>query len=168
MSERLLMSATVIAALGSALIGGVFFAFSSFVMGALARLPTELGVRAMRAINVVVINPLFLGALLGTALLCAGLAWRAISAWSAPGSGWLLAGALAYIVGTVAVTLIGNVPLNDALAPLPPDSAEAAAAWQHYLRAWTLWNHLRTAAGLAAALALMLALRDIAGGAAPG
>lgn len=47
----------LVAAVGSALIGGAFFAFSSFVMGALGKLPPAQGVAAMQSINVVVINP---------------------------------------------------------------------------------------------------------------
>ena len=57
--------------LGCGLIAGSFFAFSTFVMGALARLPAAEGIRAMQAINVVVINRWFLGAMLGTAAACA-------------------------------------------------------------------------------------------------
>ncbi|MET0378686.1 MAG: hypothetical protein ABW049_06795, partial [Spongiibacteraceae bacterium] len=60
----------VIAALGCALVGGVFFAFSTFVMKALAQLPTVHSITAMQRINVVVLNPLFLGAFIGTTLLC--------------------------------------------------------------------------------------------------
>jgi uncharacterized membrane protein len=51
--------AVVIALLGSALIGGIFFAFSSFVMKALARVPSPEGIAAMQSINVVVLNPSF-------------------------------------------------------------------------------------------------------------
>ena len=58
---------TLASALGSGLIGGVFYAFSTFVMRALARLPAHEGVAAMQSINVAVINPLFLGVFLGTA-----------------------------------------------------------------------------------------------------
>ncbi len=62
-----------IALLGSALVGGVFFAFSSFVMKALARVPSSEGIGAMQSINVDVINPSFLGAFMGTALLSLGV-----------------------------------------------------------------------------------------------
>ncbi len=51
--------AATTALLGSALVGGVFFAFSSFVMKALARVPSPEGIAAMQSINVVVINPSF-------------------------------------------------------------------------------------------------------------
>ena len=41
MSEKLFVFLTLLAALGSGLIAGVFFAFSSFVMAALGRLPSD-------------------------------------------------------------------------------------------------------------------------------
>ena len=42
---------TVIAAVGAGVSGGVFFAFSSFIMKALGRLPAAEGISAMNAIN---------------------------------------------------------------------------------------------------------------------
>ena len=73
LAGELIWHASILALLGSAVIGGVFFAFSSFVMKALGRLPSQAGADAMCSINVVVINLVFLGTLLGTALLCAGI-----------------------------------------------------------------------------------------------
>src|SRR3546814_1615199 len=58
------------AAFGAALVGGVFFGFSNFVMAGLGRMPSEQGVAAMNSINVTVINPGFMTALFGTGLLC--------------------------------------------------------------------------------------------------
>ena len=52
---------------GAAIVGGVFFAFSTFLMKALAHLPASQGVVAMQRINVVVLNPMFFGAFFGTA-----------------------------------------------------------------------------------------------------
>lgn len=150
-SRMSIRDAFVLAAtLGSGLIAGVFFAFSTFVMRALARLPAANGLAAMQSINVVVINPLFMTVFLGTAALAAGLAVVAIVGWDRPGSGWLLAAALCYVVGTFGVTVVGNVPLNDTLATVALDAPDVAARWAAYVDRWTLWNHLRT---LAAALA---------------
>lgn len=56
---------------GSGTIGGVFFAFSTFVLRALSTIAVEPGIAAMQRINVVVINPIFLGTFLGTAALAA-------------------------------------------------------------------------------------------------
>ena len=63
------------ALLGSALVGGIFFAFSSFIMKALADVPSAEGIGAMQSINVVVINRSFLGAFSGTAVLFARREW---------------------------------------------------------------------------------------------
>jgi uncharacterized membrane protein len=38
-----------------------------------------------------------------------------------------------------------------------PESAEGKAVWTHYLSVWTAWNHVRTAASLAAAACFILA-----------
>ena len=70
MIERLLFALTLVSALGCGLVAGVLFAFSSFVMNALARLPAAQGIAAMQSINVVVINPLFITAFLGTDAAC--------------------------------------------------------------------------------------------------
>lgn len=157
MLDALLFPLTLILALGSGLIAGVFFAFSSFVMRALAKLPAPQGVAAMQSINIVVINPLFLGVFIGTALGSVLLAALVI-VQGAPAMGTLLAGSALYVIGCFGVTIRGNVPLNNALAPLNPDSNEAASLWARYLRDWVTWNHVRTIAALAASGAFILAL----------
>ena len=48
------------------------------------------------------------------------------------------------VVGMLVVTLLFNVPLNNRLAKVAPDSAEGATLWSHYLKVWTGWNHPRT------------------------
>ncbi len=134
---------------GAGLVAGVFFAFSTFVMKALAQLPPAQGIAAMQRINVVVLNPLFLGLFLGTAVPAAGGALLAFAPWSGAGSMLLLGSSLCYLLGTVGVTMAFNVPRNERLARLAPDSPPAAGYWPKYLREWTRWNHVRT---LAAAL----------------
>lgn len=144
--------------LGSALIGGIFFAFSNFVMKALAQVPTEAGIKAMQSINVVVLNPVFLGALVGTAVLSLLVAGLAISNWSEPASVWYLSGALLYVVGTFLVTGIGNVPLNDQLADVTATDLDAVLIWEHYLRRWTSLNTVRSVAALIAAMLFIIGL----------
>ena len=139
--------------LGAGLIAGVFFAFSSFVMKALARLPAEQGVAAMQHINVVVLNPLFLGVFLGTALLgllCV-LAAVFFAGWASARFSLLSAAAgLSYLIACFGVTIACNVPRNNRLASLRTDSPEALAYWPVYVREWTFWNHVRTVASTVA------------------
>jgi uncharacterized membrane protein len=141
----------LVAALGCGLNAGVFFAFSTFVMPALARLQPPQGIAAMQSINITAINPLFMLALFGTAFACLFLAIAVLFKWQQPNTFYLLAGSLLYLVGTIAVTIAFNVPLNDALASVKPDSPEGATLWARYLSDWTFWNYVRTIASLAAA-----------------
>jgi uncharacterized membrane protein len=41
---------------------------------------------------------------------------------------------------------------------MTPGTAEAAEYWPAYIREWTFWNHVRTAASAAAALTYVLAV----------
>jgi uncharacterized membrane protein len=159
-NDQLLFTLKLVSALGCGLVAGVFFAFSTFVMSALARLQPREGIAAMQSINITVITPLFMMALFGTGLVCLFLAIVSFSKWNQPGSIYLLAGSLLYLIGTIVVTIACNVPLNDALAIAKPDSAEGADLWANYLTNWTLWNHVRTIAALAAAALFTLSLCD--------
>jgi len=155
----LLTSATFLAALGSGLMAGLFFVFSTFMMTALARLGAPQGIAAMQSVNVTILNPLFLIVFMGTAVLSLITGVAAIWNWSAEGSNWLLAGSLLYLVGIIAVTMVFNIPLNDAIAAADPASGEGAALWARYLDVWVKWNHVRTIAGLGALASFILALR---------
>ena len=156
--DHLLFALKLFSALGCGLIAGVFFAFSSFVMNALARLQPTQGIAAMQSINITVINPLFMAAFLGTAAACIFLAVSSLLKWHQPGAAYLLLGSLLYLIGTLGVTIVFNVPLNEALARVEPDSTGGASLWANYLANWTFWNHIRTAAALAAAPSFTIAL----------
>ena len=148
----------ITAIIGCGLVAGIFFAFSTFVMKALARIPAEAGIAAMQTINVTVLGPWFLSAFFGTGIVCAILFVLSFVEWS-PGSGFYsVAGSLLYLIGTILVTIIFNVPMNKRLAVLFPSSEEAERKWRDYVSRWTFWNHVRTAASAAATLSFCLAL----------
>jgi len=149
MSDALLIL-TIATALGAGLVAGAFFAFSTFVMAALGRVPAPEGIRAMQEINVTVINPWFMTALFGTGLACVAVAVAALVDWDGSYGPYLLAAAALYVVGCDGVTMWFNVPRNNALAKQEPESADAAEIWRRYLVEWTAWNTARTAASLAA------------------
>jgi uncharacterized membrane protein len=159
MIDGFLLVLTLITALGCGLVAGVFFAFSTFVMKALGRLPAAQGVAAMQSINVTVVNPLFMGALFGTALTCAVLVVASIVEWGDPYAVYLLAGGLVYLVGVILVTIAYHIPRNNALDAVDPNSPDAASYWARFLREWTAANHVRTLGALAAAALLTIALR---------
>ena len=159
MLDGAFLFAAFAAAVGSGLIAGTFFAFSSFVMRALGRLPPAEGMAAMQSINVVVLNPVFLGVFLGSTVLSAVAAAGGWYRWGKPGAACLLAGAALYLLGTFLVTGIFNVPLNNALAEVTPSDPAAAGRWTQYMNCWTAWNHVRTVAALGATAAFIQALR---------
>ncbi|WP_217235650.1 DUF1772 domain-containing protein [Streptomyces sp. AC555_RSS877] len=149
---------TVLGVLGTGLVAGVFCGFSTFVMRGLAALPPAQGVAAMNAINVSAVRPAFMVVFAGSAVLCAVIAVVTFVLWPDEGTVDLLVGSGLYLFGVFGLTMVANVPRNDALAKMDPDTREAAAYWPTYVREWTLWNHVRTVASAAAALAYVLAL----------
>jgi uncharacterized membrane protein len=158
MTSGVLYAATLATALGGGLVAGVFFAFSTFVMPALRRLEPAQGVAAMQSINKLAVTPAFMTVLFGTAVACLGLVgWAAIS-WGERPTALVLAGGALYVLGTIGVTIVCNVPLNHRLARLPPQGTDTAGRWDEYVTKWTAWNHVRAAAALAAAATLTIAL----------
>lgn len=139
------MQTLVLAALlGSALMAGLFFAFSTFIMKAFAEIPSDAGVHAMRSINRVIINPWFIVAFIGTSVLSVVIGTIAIIGKAGEGGVWFLTAAALYLAGTILVTGTKNVPLNNQLENVP--DAEVDAFWQHYLTKWTHYNHSRAVA----------------------
>jgi uncharacterized membrane protein len=155
----ILYTATLVTALGCGLVAGAFFAFSTFVMAALRRLKPEEGIAAMQSINILAVTLVFMTALFGTAAACLGLVVWAMISWGEEPSALVLAGGVLYLVGTIGITIGCNVPLNNRLATVHPQGADAGSYWNEYVTKWTAWNHVRTVAALAAAAALTIALR---------
>jgi uncharacterized membrane protein len=157
MSVNVVSTVTFVAALGTALMAGLFFAFSISVMRGLARIPPAAGIAAMQAINVRILNPVFGMVFFGTTAACLFLGVSAILRWPSPAAPYHLAGSLLYLIGAFGVTVVFNVPRNNALAAVDPASTDAARLWSRYLVTWTAWNHVRTIASLAATAALIVA-----------
>lgn len=141
------------------LMGGVFLAFSAFVMAALGALPSARGVAAMQSVNRAAVTPVFMTALFGAAAVCAVLVAAGAGAWGEPHAARLVVGGALYLAGVIVPTIAFHVPRNEALARMEPDAPAAPAAWAAYLREWTSGNHVRTVSAAAAAAVLADALR---------
>jgi len=149
---------TMIAAVGAGLSAGVFFAFSTFVMKALGRLPDTDGISAMQAINKAAPTPAFMARPLWHRRgLCRP---RRVGGHPAkPTASGLAAGRLRLVSRRIVLTAALPLPRNDALARVNPTSAGAATKWSEYLTGWTAWNHLRTVSCLGSAVIFTVALR---------
>jgi uncharacterized membrane protein len=145
-------------AIGCGLLAGLYFAFSTFIMTALGRIDQAAGIAAMNAINVEIVRSLFMPFFLATTLSSAALAGLAIVRWGDAGTIAMLVGGVLYVLGMCGVTMVLNVPLNDALAAVDPNSAAAATLWTRYLSDWTFWNHVRTIASTAASALFIVAI----------
>lgn len=178
--------AVVAAAVGCGLVGGVLFAFSTFVMAGLRSVAPDVGAAAMAAINRHATRAPFGSLLLVTTGLVVVLGVVAATRLDEAGAGLVLAGAVVYLVGGIGVTAVANVPLNDRLEaadaavstsgarsgeaspsgggsagtrvrPASP-TAERDRVWAGFLERWVAWNHVRTLACAVAALLLTLGL----------
>jgi uncharacterized membrane protein len=142
---------TATSAVGSGMIGGLLFAFSSFIMPALSTLPAEASIAAMNSINKRIINPLFLTTFVGTAATSGAVLVTAAAKRSHPSAEPLrLAASCMYILGVFGVTVLVNVPLNDKLAKVVASPTVDRAVWNNYYRPWMAWNHVRAAAAVLA------------------
>ncbi len=145
--QFLVLPLILLALLVSGAVFGFFYAWSFTVMRGLGAAGGTAAITAMQAVNAGIMTPwftlLFFGAPLASAL--AGIAaWLAGAGGAA---GWLAAATGIYLAGCFAVTILANVPMNDALARLDAAAlTDADAAWRRYARPWTAWNHVRTAA----------------------
>jgi uncharacterized membrane protein len=147
--------AAILGLLSTGAVAGLFYAYWCSVMIALDRVRPEVAIKAMQTINVAIINPLFFATFLGTLAI---LPLAALAAWwsgASASAGWLAAAFVVYAAGTFGVTVVFNVPLNDALERLKDASADPAADWRAFAEPWNRWNAVRmwacfAATGLAA------------------
>jgi len=158
MSE--LITVIIVASIsGAGLVTGLLFAFSNFVMKALADLPADNGMFAMQRINEKIINPVFLLFFLGTPALCAVIVVNSVQNINGAGSMLLLVGAFAYLVGPFGITMLFNVPLNNLLAR--SDVSDVDEVWPMYQKRWQWWNHIRTYIGVVSIVLMAMGLASI-------
>ena len=128
----------------SALVGGVFKAFSEFIMAGLARTEPSAGIEAMQQINRTVLRTEFVAALIAIAVISSLFGVYAMLAVSGTAKFVILLAALVYVPTVFLVTVAGNVPMNNRLDVLDKSTTASATYWAHYGRVWIRLNHVRT------------------------
>lgn len=131
-------------ALWSAIVGGTFAAFSEFIMSALRKTEPVGGIEAMQNINRDVIKTQFVAGILSIAVFSAIFAVYSLFVFEGAALVTLILASLVYLASVFLVTMLGNVPMNDALARLDHGSLDARIYWEKYTRTWTLLNHARS------------------------
>jgi len=146
-------------AIGAGIAAGVYFAFSTLVIGGIRKLTSAQAISAMQAINKAApANPLLMLVLFGTGIVCVLLLIAGFQHRHDPAAIWQIVGAALYLVSVL--ILVGyHIPHNDALMKVDPNAAGANATWSHFITPWLVWNHLRTLAAAGGTVSLVLALR---------
>ena len=152
-------------ALWSAVIAGVFSAFSEFIMSGLQRTAPASGIEAMQNINRTVIRTQFVAGILSIAPFSVLFAWYGATVFEGGALVALMLAPIVYLPTVFLMTVFGNVPMNNRLDQLDHQTAEAEAYWIEYGRNWTRLNHVRTlGSGLTAGLYLIAAITLITSG----
>lgn len=148
-----------VAILAYALVGGVFLAFSDFIMRSLSLTGGTRGAEAMQTINREVFRWVFMTLFLGMAGVSPVLVGYGVVNLSHPSGALILLAGLVYLVGCFGVTVVFNVPMNEALARMDLREEATRAYWtETYVPRWTIWNTVRTLACAAAAALLLVGL----------
>ena len=150
-------------ALWSAVIGGVFSAFSEFIMAALLRTAPEGAIEAMQHINRTVIKTQFVAGILLIALFSVAFAVFAVLAFKGIARSALILAPFVYIPSVFLMTIAGNVPMNNKLERLVHTTTEAKSYWQVYGRVWTRLNHVRSIGSVLTAIIYMYAAFQLLG-----
>ena len=148
--------------LAAALVAGVFQSFSDFVMTGLIRAGATGGMDAMQQLNRTVYRSVFLSLFMLLLPVTLGFAVYAYQTLDGTARLLIVAAGLIYGITVFAVTLFGNVPMNQRLDKLDANSDEGEAYWRVYGRTWTRWNHIRTIGSTVTAICYLLAAVQLA------
>jgi uncharacterized membrane protein len=91
----------------------------------------------MQGMNSGILNPLFGLVFGGTAVLCLVLAVTAPFTTDESHATLRAIGSVLYVIGTFGVTMVVNVPMNNALDADDPVSDDGTSYWRAYPRQWT-------------------------------
>ena len=152
----------LVSVLFSGAIFGFFYAWVCSTMWGLDATDPKIAIAAMQAMNASVRNPVFAPAFFGTPIVLALTALLAFICTQKDVALLFFLAAVVYALGGFFLTIMVNVPMNEALArtEIPTDIDEARAIWSGYSSRWQTWNQARTvASGIALLLAAIGLLR---------
>ncbi|MCB1349655.1 MAG: DUF1772 domain-containing protein [Maritimibacter sp.] len=146
-----------------ALVAGVFLAFSDFIMRSLANTGGAGGVETMQVINREVFRWIFMALFLGLAPVSLLVAGYGLVHLPTPAGPLMALAGIVYVLGCFGVTIVFNVPMNEALAKMDAGTGTARDYWTGiYLPRWTFWNSVRAGASALSAVLLLVALTRLA------
>lgn len=155
--HEIILAATAIC---SALISGLFFAYTYSVNPGLHKLDDRTYLMAMQNINREILNPVFYSCFLGAPLLLIVSSVLYFDL-SSPKFYLILTACLSYIIGVFMITGTKNVPLNNQLDSFDISTASSDAI--HRIRLliedpWVFWNNIRTVFSFITLVSLIMSL----------
>ena len=166
-AKTILLPLALLALLATGAIFGFFFAWVCSTMWGLDSADPRVAIAAMQAMNASVRNWVFAPVFFGTPVFLAAAALAARMARERRAALLFGLACALYLAGGLALTLLANVPMNEALASvrIPADAAEAGAVWADYSADWQLWNIARTVVCAAVLLLVGTAFLQLRNGA---
>lgn len=151
-------SILALAIVSSALIAGLYYAYSCSVNPGLGKLPDREYIAAMQSINQAIQNPVFFASFFGTLILLPVAAYLSYKNGASMQFYWLVAAAIIYAIGSFGVTVLGNVPLNNVLAGVQLKDTDDLLVKAARVAFEARWNNLHTIRMIASVAALVLAV----------
>ena len=146
--------ANEVAIISFGFIGGVYFAFSFFVMHSLNKHNPSEAIKIMNSINQVILKSpfiilFFFSSFIALVLFIDNLISKTLISDQGFAS-------LIFLVGMFLCTALKNVPLNRKLNDFHDSKNDPEAEWMYYYKHWLKWNHVRTASCFISMLLLVL------------
>jgi len=149
-----------LAILLTGLSAGLFYAWEVSVIPGTKRIPDRSYLETMQSINRAILNPAFFVVFFGSLLFLLVNSYlqykEAVNL-----SFWIIAGAtITYLIGTIGVTVMGNIPLNEALDAVNLNdlkSIELHHTRMAYEGKWNQWHSVRTVFSVLAFILSILA-----------
>jgi len=145
-------------ALTTALIAGLFYAYYCSVNPGLSKLGDTEYISAMQAINVAIVNPVFLLSFLGPLLLLPFSTYLQFQESISLKFWFLLAATFLYYLGGFGITVFGNIPLNDSLAGFNLAEASQEIISRQRIKFEDPWNRLHNIRTLACIVTFLLVI----------
>ena len=145
-----------IAIISFGFIGGVYFAFSFFVMQSLNKNSSSDAIRTMNTINQVILkSPFMLLFFFSSFVACILFLKNLIFYRLLSNEGFA---SLIFLAGMFLCTATKNVPLNNKLADFDfnESSCNPEIEWNYYYKNWVKWNHIRTASCFLSTVLLLI------------
>ncbi|WP_167017343.1 DUF1772 domain-containing protein [Chitinophaga sp. Cy-1792] len=125
------------------LMAGLFLCWSIATMPGITQLNDSQFIAAMQAMNRAIVNPVFVISYMAPLVLLPLLSWKTLHH---PAFGIILTATILYIVSFL-ITMVCNVPLNEALDKVDVAQAGADVLKQqrlNFVSAWITWHTIRT------------------------